>query len=172
MGKGKKVPDKAILAKYKRCLAASKGPGHMKDIIWVRSEIDKIEQIYDVSSIYSFGGGEKERAVLPAIETVATTPPSLIEKSTETIMVAPERLVDSPPPVFVELMLRFICSAKNQEAIIGDLVENYPKVVARHGIRAAKAWYWSQAIRTALIQIGPSVSRWVLTDILLRKIGF
>lgn len=57
-------------------------------------------------------------------------------------------------PLFAERALLLILNRKDHDAVLGDLEEKYRKYAARHGVRYAKFWYWSQVVRS----IGPALA--------------
>jgi hypothetical protein len=48
-----------------------------------------------------------------------------------------------------ELLLSVLARRDEQEAIVGDLIERYPKKVERLGKRRANLWVWAQVIHSA-----------------------
>lgn len=62
----------------------------------------------------------------------------------------PESLVPPVPPRVGEALVGLFCRREMREAVLGDLDEKFAELVERRGARVAKAWYWSQAARSAL----------------------
>jgi hypothetical protein len=74
------------------------------------------------------------------------------------------------PPAKAELLLYWFLKKDEQEAIIGDLIERYPKIHARLGERLARRWFWGEMvhslwplIKRALLKAGGLVtlSEWI-----------
>ena len=54
------------------------------------------------------------------------------------------------PPRFGEVLVGLFCKRELREAVLGDLDEKFAELAERRGANVAKAWYWSQAARSAL----------------------
>lgn len=52
------------------------------------------------------------------------------------------------PPLLARLLLHIFLRDPIREAIAGDLTEGFAARVAAHGRRAARRWYWGQALRS------------------------
>ena len=63
------------------------------------------------------------------------------------------RRTRSTPPRLARLLLWALLPYDAFEVIAGDLAEEYPDVVLRHGGRAARRWFWNQTLESLL-------SRW------------
>jgi hypothetical protein len=57
-------------------------------------------------------------------------------------------------PLFGEYLLKLFLSARDREAIPGDLEEEFFESISRYGLGPARVWYWTQVIWS----IGPIVA--------------
>jgi hypothetical protein len=63
------------------------------------------------------------------------------------------------PPRWAEFLLYIFLRKEDREKAVDDLNEEFPEVVEHFGVRAARAWYWSQVLRSVWPLIGDKVSR-------------
>lgn len=61
-----------------------------------------------------------------------------------------DRPAPPTPPPFGETLVGLFCKRDIREAVLGDLDEKFAELTERRGVNFAKAWYWSQAARSAL----------------------
>jgi hypothetical protein len=54
----------------------------------------------------------------------------------------------SSPPRFAVWLLLNMTGPLNGPSIAGDYEEIYAEIVSRHGLRAARSWYWSQVLKS------------------------
>jgi hypothetical protein len=54
------------------------------------------------------------------------------------------------PPRLGKALAGLFCRRDLREAVLGDLDEKFAELAERRGVNFAKAWYWSQAGRSAL----------------------
>jgi hypothetical protein len=52
----------------------------------------------------------------------------------------------SASPRLAEGLLRWVLPARDRQFLLADLDEELEAIVSRHGLRAARAWYWRQAL--------------------------
>src|SRR2546427_479861 len=79
--------------------------------------------------------------------------------------------VGAEPPKLGEYIFGFISPADRLEAILGDLEENFRDRIAKHGIAAARRWYWFKLVQ----EVGFSAVRLLQFAVsihdLLKKLG-
>jgi len=57
----------------------------------------------------------------------------------------------TPPVLASQILAGLVAEAGYRDAILGDLEEEFAKLVSRSGVSFARRWYWSQTLRA----IGP-----------------
>ena len=58
------------------------------------------------------------------------------------------------PPRIAAWLAGCRLTREEREFALGDLEEDFAELVDRKGAGAARRWYWRQAIRVCLLQIG------------------
>jgi hypothetical protein len=80
-------------------------------------------------------------------------------------------LASAETPKSAESVLALLYAPDRLEAILGDLEENYRRYAAKHGVAAARRWYWFKVAQ----EVGFSVLRLLRFAVsiheLLRKLG-
>lgn len=66
------------------------------------------------------------------------------------------------PPKAAEYLARLLLPKANREALLGDLVEEYPGVVARFGVRRAKFDFWVHVLFSIFLLFRNAVVKWGL----------
>lgn len=63
----------------------------------------------------------------------------------------------SKPPLIAQWLLGLVLHSVDRDVILGDLEETYSYKAQRVGLRAARHWYWFQAIRSVPLLTGRSI---------------
>jgi hypothetical protein len=70
-----------------------------------------------------------------------------------------------------EIIRGYVCRPDRLEAVIGDLERNFRKRAIKHGVAAARRWYWWQVVRSVGAFGIKLLQSAELVDELLRKLG-
>ncbi len=77
------------------------------------------------------------------------------------------------PPTRAEMLLHFGLPKRDRECMIGDLEEEYRRVILpKYGGRVAARWYWWQAVRSVIAASGGRVRVWLSFGGLTRATGW
>jgi hypothetical protein len=71
-----------------------------------------------------------------------------MDKTPELKTAGEESPASPQPPTNAEFILHLLLKKDERDAVIGDLLERYPKKVERFGERRAKLWFWGEVIRS------------------------
>lgn len=88
---------------------------------------------------------------------------------------SPDRPVaeQTVPPKRAEMLLHFGLPKRDRECMIGDLEEEYRRVILpKYGARVAARWYWWQAVRSVAAAFGARVRVWLSFGGLARAAGW
>jgi len=75
----------------------------------------------------------------------------------------------SKPPRLAVSLVELFAPIDSAEGVLGDLEEEFVGQLARSGLRAARHWYWRQALRTTLHLLWGAVrvAPWLTTALVL-----
>ncbi len=77
------------------------------------------------------------------------------------------------PPNRAEMLLHFALPKRDRECMIGDLEEEYRRVILpKYGAGVAARWYWWQAVRSVAAASGGRVRVWLSFGGLARAAGW
>ncbi len=77
------------------------------------------------------------------------------------------------PPKRAEMLLHFGLPKRDRECMIGDLEEEYRRVILpKYGGRVAARWYWWQAVRSVAAASAGRVRVWLSFGGLARPAGW
>jgi len=85
-----------------------------------------------------------------------------------------EEDLSNEPPKNAEYLAQLLLPSANREALLGDLVEEYPGVVAKYGVRRAKFSFYLHVVFSILVLARNAVVKWGLFGWvveLIRRIG-
>lgn len=73
------------------------------------------------------------------------------------------------PPVIAAWLIGLFIPDKQEEAIQGDLLEEFSKLASASGVAVARRWYWRQSISTVthLVGTGFSSTPWLIAGAVL-----
>ena len=74
-------------------------------------------------------------------------------------------------PHRAETIITYVCPTDRLEAVLGDLEERFAQRVVNCGEKAARHWYWWQAIRSVTAFLFRTAQRGMLFWELLEKLG-
>ncbi len=77
------------------------------------------------------------------------------------------------PPNRAEMLLHFALPKRDRECMIGDLEEEYRRVILpKYGARVAARWYWWQAVRSVAAASGARARVWLSFGGLAKAAGW
>jgi hypothetical protein len=70
------------------------------------------------------------------------------------------------PPFIARWLIRSFTSGWQEDAILGDLLEEFSELASKSGLTYARRWYWQQSIKTlgALISAGFRTTPWLIAS--------
>jgi hypothetical protein len=70
------------------------------------------------------------------------------------------------PPFIASWLIGLFTSGSHEEAILGDLLEEFSDLASKSGLRYARRWYWRQTIKTVgnLMGTGLRTAPWLIAS--------